>query len=90
LSTATRASYDTQAEIAAAFGVGAEFAAFVNGDRNTLLISATDDASTQVWMIIEGNDTDIADTNDSVILVATLTGVTVANAAAMVAGNFQA
>jgi len=90
LSTATRASYDTQAEIAAAFGVGAEFAAFVNADRNTLLISATDDGATQVWMIIEGNDTDIADTNDSVILVATLTGVTVANAAAMVAANFQA
>ena len=40
------------------------------------------------WDKHSGNDTDFADANE-VLLIGTLTGVTIANAAAMVAANFQ-
>ncbi len=91
LTAATFAAYDTQAEVAAAFGAGAEFAAMVASDRNTLIISATDTGASYVWSLREsGANTSIADAGDTVVLVGILSGISAAAAATMVAGNFQA
>ena len=91
LSSATNAAYDTKAEIAGAFAAGAEFAAVVAADENTLIISAADTGHSYVWSLIEATaDTSLAAGGDTVTLVGVLEGISAAEAAAMVAGNFQA
>ena len=91
LSAATRAAYDTQAEITAAFGAGAEFAACLAADENTLFISAADTGDTYVWKIVESADANVTLlAADEVLLIGILTGISAAEAALMVAGNFQA
>jgi Ca2+-binding RTX toxin-like protein len=89
LSSATRAAFNDQAEITAAFAAGAEFAAPAIGDTNLVFVSATDDGATHVYKLAAGLDTDFGDANE-VLLVGILNGVTVARAAAMTAANFQA
>ncbi len=91
LTTNLAANYDTQAEIATLFGVGAEFAAVAQDDENVLIISAADTGHSYVWMLIESNtNTSLADAADTVSLVAVLQNVDSVDLAAMVAGNFVA
>jgi Ca2+-binding RTX toxin-like protein len=93
LNTETLASYDTAAEINTLFGAAAEFAALVNGEEFTLIISAEDTGHAYVWDL-ENNtaaSTSLVDNaSDVVNLVGILQNVGSDDLAAAAEANFIA